>query len=130
MYTNLLTEILKNEINLNVIIEKDNDSGIVYKNDIDKYIKMKSEDIIDKTMLKLKEHLLLMNNESEDHCLKDFLNMSKKVIEKKYEDYIENNDNLKDNVSNIIKNIYNTKKDDALEVSKTVLNDDLSIIGY
>ena len=130
MYTNLLTEILKNEINLNVIIEKDNDSGIVYKNDIDKYIKMKSEDIIDKTMLKLKEHLLLMNNESEDHCLKDFLNMSKKVIEKKYEDYIENNDNLKDNVSNIIKNIYNTKKDDALEVSKTVLNDDLSTIGY
>jgi hypothetical protein len=130
MYTNLLTEILKNEINLNVIIEKDNDSGIVYKNDIDKYIKMKSEDIIDKTMLKLKEHLLTMNNESENHCLKDFLIMSKKVIEKKYEDYIENNDNLKDNVSNIIKNIYNTKKDDALEVSKTVLNDDLSIIGY
>jgi len=34
MYTNLLTEILKNEINLNVIIEKDNDSGIVYKNEI------------------------------------------------------------------------------------------------
>jgi hypothetical protein len=130
MYTNLLTEILKNEINLNVIIEKNNDSGIVYKNDIDKYIKMKSEDIIDKTMLKLKEHLLSMNHESEDHCLKDFLNMSKKVIEKKYEDYIENNDNLKDNVSNIIKNIYNTKKDDALEVSKTVLDNDLSIIGY
>ena len=130
MYTNLLTEILKNEINLNVIIEKDNDSGIVYKNDIDKYIKMKSEDIIDKTMLKLKEHLLSMNNESEDHCLKDFLIMSKKVIEKKYDDYIENNDNLKDNVSNIIKNIYNTKKDDALEVSKTVINNDLSTIGY
>ena len=58
MYTNLLIEILKNEINLNVIIDTDNDSGIVYKNDIDKYIKMKSEDIIDKTMLKLKEHLL------------------------------------------------------------------------
>jgi len=130
MYTNLLTEILKNEINLNVIIEKDNDSGIVYKNDIDKYIKMKSEDIIDKTMLKLKEHLLSMNNNSEDNCLKDFLNMSKKVIEKKYEDYIENNDNIKTNVSNIIKNIYNTKKDDALEISKTVLNNDLSTIGY
>jgi len=130
MYTNLLTEILKNEINLNVIIEKDNDSGIVYKNDIDKYIKMKYEDIIDKTMFKLKEHLLSMNNKSEDNCLKDFLNMSKKVIEKKYEDYIENNDNIKTNVSNIIKNIYNTKKDDALEISKTVLNNDLSTIGY
>ena len=130
MYTNLLTEILKDEINLNVIIEKDNDSGIVYKNDIDKYIKMKSEDIIDKTMLKLKEHLLTINNDSQDYFIKDFLIMSKKVIEKKYDDYIENNDNLKANVSNIIKNIYNTKKDDALEVSKTVLNNDLSTIGY
>lgn len=129
MYTNLLTEILKNEINLNVIIDKDNDSGIVYKNDIDKYIKMKSEDIIDKTMLKLKEHLLSINNDSCDYYLKDFLSMSKKVIEKKYDDYIENNDNLKDNVSNIIKNIYNIKKDDALEISKTVL-DVLSVIEY
>jgi hypothetical protein len=130
MYTNLLTEILKNEINLNVIIDKDNDSGIVYKNDIDKYIKMKSEDIIDKTMLKLKEHLLSINNDSDDYYLKDFLNMSKKVIEKKYDDYIENNNNLKDNVSNIIKNIYNIKKDDALEISKTVLDNDLTTIGY
>ena len=69
MYTNLLTEILKNEINLNVIIDKDNDSGIVYKNNIDKYIKMKSEDIIDKTMLKLKEHLLSINNDSCDYYL-------------------------------------------------------------
>ena len=62
-------------------------------------------------------------------ALKDFLSMSKKVIEKKYDDYIENNDNLKDNVSNIIKNIYNIKKDDALEISKTVL-DVLSVIEY
>jgi hypothetical protein len=128
MYTNLLTEILKNEINLNVIIEKDNDSGIIYKNDIDKYIKIKSEDIIDKTMLKLKEHLLSINNDSEDYCLKDCLNISKTNIEKKYEDYIQHND-VKVNVSNIIKNIYNIKKDDALEISKIVL-DDLSAIGY
>jgi len=129
MYTNLLIEILKNEINLNVIIDTDNDSGIVYKNDIDKYIKMKSEDIIDKTMLKLKEHLLSINNDSSDYYLKDFLRMSKKVIEKKYDDYIENNNNLKDNVSNIIKNIFNIKKDDALELSKNVL-DNVTTIGY
>lgn len=129
MYTNLLTEILKSEINLNVIIDKDNDSGIVYKNDIDKYIKMKSEDIIDKTMLKLKEHLLSINDNSNDYYLQDFLKMSKNVIKKKYEDFIKNNDNLKDNVSNIIKNIYNTKKDDALEISKNIL-DDANKIGY
>jgi len=58
MYSKLLEEILKNEINLNVIIDKNNDSGIVYKNDIDKYIQMKSKDIVDNTMDKLKKHLL------------------------------------------------------------------------
>jgi len=75
-------------------------------------------------ILKLKDHLLSINDNSED-----FLNMSKKVIKKKYDDYIENNDNLKDNVSNIIKNIYNIKKNDALEISKTIL-DDVNAIGY
>ena len=33
-YNTELEEILKNEINLNVIIDKDSDSGLVYKNDI------------------------------------------------------------------------------------------------
>ena len=37
-YTRLLEEILNDEINLNVIIDKEKDSGMVYKNDIDKYI--------------------------------------------------------------------------------------------
>ena len=58
MYTKLLEEILKNEINLNIIIDKNDNSGMVYKNDIDTYIKMKIKDIIDKTMEKLKNHLL------------------------------------------------------------------------
>ena len=51
MYTSLLEEILKNEINLNVIIDKDNESGMVYKNDIDKYIEMKSKDIVDNILM-------------------------------------------------------------------------------
>jgi len=46
MYTELLEEILKNDINLNVIIDKDNDSAMVYKNSVDKYIQMKLKDII------------------------------------------------------------------------------------
>jgi len=46
MYTELLEEILKNDINLNVIIDKEKNSGMVYKNNIDKYIQMKLKDII------------------------------------------------------------------------------------
>jgi hypothetical protein len=80
-------------------------------------------------MLKLKEHLLSINNNSEDYFLEDCLKISKNNIEKKYDDYIQHS-NIKVNVSNIIKNIYNTKKEDALEICKTTLNDDLSTIGY
>ena len=49
MYTKLLEEILKNEINLNVIIEDETNSGLVYKNDDDKYVNMKIHDIIEKS---------------------------------------------------------------------------------
>jgi len=63
MYTELLEEILKNDINLNVIIDKDNDSGMVYKNNIDKYIQMKLKDIISNTMEKLNNHLNDINKD-------------------------------------------------------------------
>jgi len=116
MYTKLLEEILKNEINLNVIIDKSNDSGIVYKNDIDKYIQMKSKDIIDNTMDKLKQHLLNFNYESEEISLIDCINLSKRVIEKKHKDYVDNEQINKD-VKNIISNIFKEKKEDAINIS-------------
>jgi hypothetical protein len=116
MYTKLLEEILKNEINLNVIIDKSNDSGIVYKNDIDKYIQMKSKDIIDNTMDKLKKHLLDFNNESEKFSLIDCINLSKRTIEKKHENYVDN-ETIKNNVKDIMSNIFEEKKDDAINIS-------------
>lgn len=47
MYTNLLKTILDNENNLNVIIEKDTNEGVVYKNNMEKFIKMNLKDIVD-----------------------------------------------------------------------------------
>ena len=70
MYTNLLEEILNNELNLNVIIDKENDLGLVYKNDIDKYIKMKIKDIIDNSMEKLNRKLNNINNIMLEKCTK------------------------------------------------------------
>lgn len=127
MYTRLLLEILKNEINLNVIIEENNDSGIVYKNDIDKYIKMKSEDIVDKTIQKLKEQLLDINDRCANNCVDDCLKSSKINIIKKYENYVDKIE-IKDKVSQLIKDIYNTKKDDALSLCKNICKD--NIIEY
>jgi hypothetical protein len=61
MYKNFLKEILNNEINLNVVIDKENnDYCMVYKNNIDKYIQMKSKDIVENTMKKLNCQLLFI----------------------------------------------------------------------
>ena len=131
MYSKLLEEILKNEINLNVIIDKDNDSGIVYKNDIDKYIQMKSKDIIDNTMDKLKKHLLNFNDETKDLSLSECINLSKINIEKKYENY-QDNEEINKNVKNIISNIFEEKKENAVDISINILDKEIknSIKGF
>lgn len=121
MYTKFLEEILKNEINLNVIIDKNNESGIVYKNDIDKYIEMKSKDIVDNTMIKLKKQLLDMSDDCKDSCFNECLDFSKKIIEKKHIDYLkdkETNTLVKDFISNIFEN----KKEDAIVMSNNIKN--------
>ena len=56
-YTNLLTEILKNKENLNVIIDKESKYGLVYKNNSELFVNMKTKEIIDKSMEKLYEQL-------------------------------------------------------------------------
>jgi len=123
MYTKLLEEILKNEINLNVIIDKDNDSGVVYKNDIEKYIQMRSKDIVDNTMQKLKNHLIDINNDAKSESLIECINFSKKIIEEKHENY-NNNKIIQDSVKNIISTIFDSKKSDALDISININNED------
>ena len=120
MYTGLLEEILKNELNLNIIIDKNNDSGMVYKNDIDQYIQMKSKDIIDNTMRKLQKHLLDIND-TNTTSIEEFLKDSKKIIIKKHSDYIRSNDTQKI-VKEFVSKIYENKKDDAIKMSQKIIN--------
>ena len=115
MYTNLLEEILKNEINLNVIIDNDNDSGMVYKNDIEKYIQMKSKDIVDNTMKKLSDHLIEINKANKK-SLEDIVKIGKNKIIKKYEDY-EKNDNIQKYVEYAICSLFENKKSDAISLA-------------
>lgn len=108
MYSQLLKEILENEINLNVIIDKNSNSGLVYKNNIDKYIRMKSSDIVNNTMDKLKNHLLEMNK-TEETQFEEIIDYSRKMINKKHIDY-NKDEILKSNVNNLMSNIYDEKK--------------------
>ena len=115
MYKKLLKEILQNEINLNVIMDKDSKTGLVYKDEINKYIKMKSSEIVDNTMEKLKNQLLSLNEENNTLFdeIKDF---SRIMITKKYIDYVKNNNNIKNNVNNLVNNTYLEKKHKAIAI--------------
>ena len=106
MYTKLLEEILKNEINLNVIIEKESNFGLVYKNEKDKYINMKIKDIIDNSMIKLNKHLLDLNNNLNSNILDKYMVDIKNRINEKFDNYIKNSNNIQTNVNNLIKDKY------------------------
>ena len=120
MYTTLLEEILKNELNLNVIIDKNNDVGIVYKNDIDKYINMKSKDIVSNTMDKLNKHLNELNK-ADNLCFESVIDFSRKMIRKKHIDFIKD-PNINNGVNYCVTNIYSDKKNDAIKMSENVKN--------
>jgi hypothetical protein len=128
MYTTFLEEILKNDANLNVIIDKKSKSGMVYKNDIDKYIKMKLNDINDRTMEKLKNQLLNINEEIKPKIFDDTHVFNRRMITKKYIDYCKNED-LQNQVSICLSNVYDKKTKDAVEKAKLVTNKPLDKLG-
>lgn len=121
MYTTLLDEILKNENNLNVIIDKDSKSGLVYKNDVEKYTPMKLIDILDESMDKLKNYLLQINDEAstKEEFERQILRYGKAMVLSKYRNYKESN-NIKANVNHLITNLFDKKKKEAIDVSKKV----------
>jgi hypothetical protein len=124
MYTNLLKLILENESNLNVIIDKDKNEGIIYKNDIEKLIKVNLKDIIDNSMFKLNKHLNDFYTETisdvEYNIINNMFEEQKNIIQSKYEDY-KNNKETQKIVEKYITNIYDTKKDDTLIFYRKIL---------
>jgi hypothetical protein len=123
-YTNLLTEILKNKENLNVIIDKDSKYGLVYKNNSELFVNMKTKEIIDKSMEKLYEQLtdfyngIINNNILELNT--NLIENEKKKLDNKFKDFY-NNTNLKDAVGDLLTNIYDKNKLDSLEVAEKVI---------
>jgi hypothetical protein len=124
MYTKLLEEILKNEINLNVIIENETNSGLVYKNDIEKYVSMKLKDIVDKSMVKLNKQLCeLHTNMIDASFLDDYVKKSKDIIDSKINDYKNNTNNIQEKVDEYIISMYNNVKEGAVFICKNITND-------
>ena len=87
---------------------------------------MRSKDIVDNTMLKLKNHLIDINNDAKDDSLSECINSSKRIIEEKHQNY-NNNKIIQDSVKNIISTIFENTKNDALDISLNIINDHTSI---
>jgi len=131
-YTDLLDEILKNKENLNVIIEKDSNSGLVYKNENELYVNMKVKEIIDLSMHKLYDQLnslysTLLNSKISYKINSNLIENEKKILDNKFEDFC-NNDDTKNIVSNLFTNIYEKNKFEAIQMSDKILSN--KKIGY
>jgi hypothetical protein len=114
MYTELLKEILQNEINLNVILDKESKSGLVYKNDIDKYIQMKSSDIVDNTMEKLQNQLLDLNKKNNLR-FEELIDFCRRMVNKKFNDFSKDKD-INERVNNLMNDIFSEKKEKSIHL--------------
>ena len=125
MYTKLLKEILENEINLNVIINKETNSGLVYSiNNMKKeYINMDLETIVKKSMDKLNKHLNDISNDVTKYYTDIIQNAD--IVNDKYKTFNENKD-ISKIVQEYFSDIYFDKRDDAIKIMKDIQkNNDL-----
>jgi hypothetical protein len=129
-FTDLLSEILKNDENLNVIVDKSSEIGLVYKNNVDMYVEMQKKEIIDQSMYKLNNQIEKYYNDFfsniKEHLI-SAMNTEKNLSNSKYNKYI-NDKSINKNVSDILSNIFENRKKEAVITANNVLNTQLT--GY
>jgi len=120
LITKYLDEILKNDNNLNVILSEFDSEGLVY--DEKKYVKMKKEDITDKTMNKIKNDLniFLDDGTRKKEIVTKYLEDTKKRLEIKINDFNENKDGIKETVIGFICKIYHAKREKSIEICNQI----------
>ena len=136
-YSNLLKEILKNNINQNVYIDKEkmNEQGMVFSNKNDKFIPMSLDNIVNRSMTQLNKLLLYINtklqlgykyNFEEREYNIDINNIieSKNYIKKKYNKFLESK-KIKDEIKLLFTEIFN----DNNEISKKLYEEFMLIIN-
>jgi hypothetical protein len=122
-YTKTLEYILANDANKNVLLNKDTNTGIIYKGA--EFEEMKIEDIIDKSVLKIYNNLKEMYNEIQENNDVNFIldpnviNQNLKITENKFNEY-NSNEKTKEVVSQIISSIYSQHKDTTEQKYKVI----------
>jgi hypothetical protein len=111
-FTELLKKLLENDSNLNVIMDKDDNTGYVYNSD-NKYKNMEKSEIANLSMEKLFNQL---NKIKEELCKDPFfqVNPLKReffISERKYDDFFNDSETQK-----CISDIYIRKRDEAYKI--------------
>jgi hypothetical protein len=125
LFTKALEHILENKNNLNLLIEDNNESAIVYKNDIDKFVRMKKEDFTHSIMKNMKDVLSDMNDEIQKNPY--LTKRIDEIIDLKYNNYIEEK-KTNEMVNDMICKIYDQKKMEIQELFKNANNNEDVII--
>lgn len=121
-YTKTLEYLLKNKNNQNVLIDKDSNTGLVYKNNI--LEKMTLSEICDKSFDKLYYTLNKMyDSENINIGMLDpeYIDIQKKSMNMKYRNYKDDEEN-KDIANHSMIEIFNQVKDETLEKFNKIEN--------
>ena len=126
-YTKTLEYILQNDKNRNVLLDNSSQMGLIYEGDKNTFSEMKIEDIVDKSLKKLYDHL----NEFHDDISKsnvcnfvlddDILKENMEIIEKKINGFNES-EKIKHIVTQNISDIFNKYKTETKDKYKTIQN--------
>jgi hypothetical protein len=126
-FTKTMEKILENDANMNVLIEKEKNSGIIYKNDNEQFKEMGLTEIMDKSMKKLYKHLKQFYDEIKDdneyNICNQYLDQEKTMIDNKYEEYQKNHDTQKIVQDHLI-SLYDKNKEKTLSNYKNIIEND------
>ena len=122
-FSNTLKSILKNDVNLNVCIDNNDDIGIVYKAKNDNYEAMSKNELMKITMEKIHNHLIdfyddIIKEDVLDDKNKnvDTLKDAKNNINKSYNRYYYKTDVYKNKANEALMYFYNEVKKQADEI--------------
>jgi exonuclease VII large subunit len=118
-FTKFIEHILKNDRNLNILFDNENNKGTVYVND--EFKVMDKSNIVDESISKIHSQLTQIYNEIKDNNTflipGKYLENEKKHTDDKLDDY-KNNDNVRKNVIGCVVNIFEQHKDDIIQKYK------------
>lgn len=125
IYTKALEHILENKNNLNLLLEDDHETAVVYKNEKEKFVRMNKSEFTKNIMQNMKNTLSCMNDEtSKNPYLTERID---EIINLKYNKYTEEKQ-TNDIVNEMICKIYDQKKAEVQEVFKNINNSEDLII--